>query len=196
MSILDGVSQCWWLSETCQLDWEATSAVATAAGVIVALAAPAISRYRTRRRANALFALAFYDLIARAKARLEVIEVHYPLGAGTAVSWAAEGLLMTNAVERATFAAMPGALADLARVEIDLSRWPVATDLELAESVALAVHAASRVCDAIDAGGNGTNGSKHWGTYWISYRADMDFAHKQVERALRACGRATEGARQ
>lgn len=37
MSILDGVSQCWWLSSTCSVDWDAVSAVGTVAAVAVAL---------------------------------------------------------------------------------------------------------------------------------------------------------------
>lgn len=165
--------------------------MATAAGVIVALAAPAIVRFRTRKRANALFALAFYDLIARAKARLEIIEERFPLGSDRADSWAAEGLLMTDPEQRERFGRMPGALIELSKVEIDLSRWPAAVDLKLAESVAIAVHAAARVCDAIDAGSKASNDSPQWGPYWSSYRTDMDYAHVHIERALRACGRAT-----
>ncbi|HFF2842372.1 TPA: hypothetical protein ACGCEE_004694 [Stenotrophomonas maltophilia] len=37
MSVLDGVTQCWWLSKTCAIDWTAWSAVATGAAVVVAL---------------------------------------------------------------------------------------------------------------------------------------------------------------
>lgn len=37
MSMLEGVSQCWWLSSTCSFDWDAVSAVGTVAAVAVAL---------------------------------------------------------------------------------------------------------------------------------------------------------------
>lgn len=37
MGMLDGISQCWWLSETCVIDWTAWSAIATCAAVVAAL---------------------------------------------------------------------------------------------------------------------------------------------------------------
>lgn len=37
MSMLDGVTQCWWLSENCVLNWSAWSAVATAFAGVIAL---------------------------------------------------------------------------------------------------------------------------------------------------------------
>lgn len=37
MSMLDGVSQCWWLSETCAVNWDAWSAVGTVFAAVVAL---------------------------------------------------------------------------------------------------------------------------------------------------------------
>ena len=37
MSMLDGVSRCWWLSETCVVNWNAWSAVGTIAAALVAL---------------------------------------------------------------------------------------------------------------------------------------------------------------
>jgi len=37
MSMLEGVSQCWWLSSTCAVNWDAWSAIGTLLAVVVAL---------------------------------------------------------------------------------------------------------------------------------------------------------------
>jgi len=49
MSMIDGISQCWWLSKSCAVDWNAWAAIATAAATLLALAL-ALKEARARHR--------------------------------------------------------------------------------------------------------------------------------------------------
>ncbi|MGV6491331.1 hypothetical protein ACTUVK_000494 [Stenotrophomonas rhizophila] len=49
MSMLDGVSQCWWLSRSCAVDWNAWASIATAAATGLALTL-ALKEGRARNR--------------------------------------------------------------------------------------------------------------------------------------------------
>jgi hypothetical protein len=66
MSMLEGVSQCWWLSERCVVDWEAWSAIGTFLAVYVALRIALSEQIRNReaavQRALGLSALLVPDI--------------------------------------------------------------------------------------------------------------------------------------
>lgn len=68
MDMINGVSECWWLSRTCRIDWSAWSAIGSAAAVFVALIVgvlPVASHYingRARARVKAKVFLAQLDL--------------------------------------------------------------------------------------------------------------------------------------
>ncbi|QNH11190.1 hypothetical protein HEP75_00608 [Xanthomonas sp. SI] len=49
MGMLDGVSECWWLSTTCVVNWDAWAAIGTVAAVWVALMASGAEWRRLRR---------------------------------------------------------------------------------------------------------------------------------------------------
>ncbi|WP_313242069.1 hypothetical protein [Stenotrophomonas sp.] len=53
MSMLDGVSQCWWLSETCVVNWDAWAAVGTMLAVVVALGVGVLPEVNRRREGRA-----------------------------------------------------------------------------------------------------------------------------------------------
>ncbi|WP_159095108.1 hypothetical protein [Stenotrophomonas sp. ZAC14A_NAIMI4_1] len=49
MGIIDGISECWWISQSCVVDWDAWAAIATAAATMLALTL-ALKETRARRR--------------------------------------------------------------------------------------------------------------------------------------------------
>lgn len=66
MAMRHGLSQCWWLSSTCEVNWNAWAAIATAVAAVVALGvglAPIFTARRQRRR------------IARAEARVAAADL-------------------------------------------------------------------------------------------------------------------------
>ncbi|WP_414487155.1 hypothetical protein [Stenotrophomonas maltophilia] len=195
MSWWNGISECYWISSTCVLDWDAASAVATAAGVLAALAAPAVTRIRQRRRANALLALSFSGDIAQAWARAESIARDYPFGLDGPESQAAQERFMDESDYRAQFARSGEPLRVLAQRELDLSKWPQAIDLGVAERVAVAIHAAQRLCVALEAGSEGSPNAAGWGDFWTHYRRDVDFAVKRLDEAWTTCLRASRKSR-
>lgn len=140
MSMLDGVSQCWWLSEDCVVNWDAWAAVGTVAAVFAAVLAPSIQRALVRRKANALFALAFRGDIINVRIRLESIRDAYPMRDRDGAAWAVETLLAQNDAHREDFLERAKWLDILTSREVDLTRWP-AVDLDLAAKVVLAMEA-------------------------------------------------------
>lgn len=62
MSMLDGISQCWWLSETCKVDWTAWAAIATFFAAAVALFV-GLAPMREARAARSRLAIAALKLL-------------------------------------------------------------------------------------------------------------------------------------
>jgi len=137
-SMSEGVSECWWLSKTCVVNWDAWAAVGTVAAVFAAIFAPALQRLLVRRRANALFALAYRGDILFAAIKVRRIKKQFPVGTNNDAAWAAEALLSTDKAVRAELAELAETLNVLTEREVDLTKWP-AVDLRLAAKIALAI---------------------------------------------------------
>ncbi|WP_452093519.1 hypothetical protein, partial [Bacillus altitudinis] len=76
---MDGISQCWWLGETCAVNWNAWAAIGTVAAVFTAIFAPSVQRLLIRRKANALFALAYRGDVLTVLVKLASIRGRFPL---------------------------------------------------------------------------------------------------------------------
>lgn len=79
MSIVDGVSQCWWLSPTCVVNWNAWAAIGTFAAAGAALLIAGAERRRRQADAKEAATLAFISLWPRfhkAQARAGDIAMH------------------------------------------------------------------------------------------------------------------------
>lgn len=138
MSMLDGVSQCWWLSSTCAVNWNAWAAVGTVAAVFAAIFAPAIQRLLIRRRANAMFALAYRVDLLTALTLVRSIRNEFPFGMNNAEAWAAEALVMNDETFRARLESQVDGLDSITSRDVDLTKW-VGVDIRLAAKVALAI---------------------------------------------------------
>lgn len=135
MSMLEGVSQCWWLSETCTVNWEAWSALGTVAAVFAAVFAPSIQRRLTRRKINALFGMAFQRDIATVKARLMSLSMRFPLDPNRDTAWAVHSAIQLGGKSQPEFLKALDVLQAFAAREVDVSKWG-AVDLDLAAKVA------------------------------------------------------------
>lgn len=138
MSMLDGVSQCWLLSETCVVNWDAWAAIGTVAAVFAAIFAPAIQRLLIRRRANAMFALAYRIDLLMALTLVRSIRREFPFGMNNAEAWAAEALVLTDEKFREDFDSKVNGLDSVTSRDVDLTKW-VGVDVGLAAKVALAI---------------------------------------------------------
>ncbi|HFJ9785499.1 hypothetical protein K7574_14850 [Stenotrophomonas maltophilia] len=135
MSMLDGVSQCWRLSETCAVNWEAWSAVGTVAAVFIAIFAPSIQRMLARRKVNALFGMTYQREVARVHARLEMMSMRFPLEPKSDTAWAVHSAIQLGGSSQAEFTKALDILQGFAAREIDITKWG-AVDLELPAKVA------------------------------------------------------------
>lgn len=138
MSMLDGMSQCWWLSPTCVVNWDAWAAVGTCAAVLVALFGPAIQRLAVRRRVNAMFAIGIKADLLSAMNHLEEMRRRFSFGTDSDESWYEHRSIIKGGVRADELQSFVQALAPLAEQDIDLTRWSV-VDLRLASKVALAI---------------------------------------------------------
>ncbi|SNT81621.1 hypothetical protein [Stenotrophomonas sp. CC120222-04] len=138
MSMLDGMSQCWWLSETCVVNWDAWAAVGTCAAVLVALFAPAIQRLVVRRRVNAMFAIGMKADLFSAMNHLEELNKRFRFGSHSDEDWSEHRSVIQGGARADELQAFVQALAPLAEREIDLTKWSV-VDLRLASKVSLAI---------------------------------------------------------
>lgn len=138
MSMLDGMSQCWWLSQTCVVNWDAWAAVGTCAAVLVALFAPAIQRLAVRRRVNAMFAIGMKADLFSAMNHLEELNNRFRFGSDSDEDWDEHRSVVKGGARADELQAFVQALAPLSEQEIDLTKWSV-VDLRLASKVALAI---------------------------------------------------------
>ncbi|MDV3437322.1 hypothetical protein R1H25_17825 [Stenotrophomonas sp. C2852] len=130
--------RCWPLGEKCEVNWDAWAAIGTCAAVVIALFGPAIHRMVGRRKANALFALAYRTDIQGALARLENLNSRFPLDPKGDSAWAVHETLTKEGQFRTNFIEICGRLDELTGREVDLTKWP-AVDWSLAAKVAMAI---------------------------------------------------------
>ncbi|MGE8282845.1 MAG: hypothetical protein ACN6PX_03135 [Stenotrophomonas lactitubi] len=138
MSMLDGVSQCWWLSKSCAVNWNAWAAIGTVAAVFAAIFGPSLQRMLIRRKANALFAFAFRGDVITVLVKLASIRDQFPIEKGHGAAWAAQELLRKDESARTDFMARARSLDVLTKRDLDMSKWP-AVDLDLAAKLARAM---------------------------------------------------------
>lgn len=137
MAMLDGVSQCWWLNKTCEINWDAWAAIGTVAAVFAAVFGPMLQQWLVRKNANALFALAYRSDLLSTQIRLENVRDEFPFGMAD-VAWAMEAMLQENGPARMRLISLSKGLDALSTREVDMTKWP-AVELNLAAKVAVAV---------------------------------------------------------
>lgn len=130
--------RCWPLGERCEVNWDAWAAVGTGAAVLVALFGPAIHRFFVRKKANALFALAYRSDVDGALVRLKNLDARFPLDPNGDSAWAVHSTLTTEGKLRSNFLDICDRLDELSTREVDLTKW-AAVDWTLAAKVALAI---------------------------------------------------------
>lgn len=135
--MLDGVSQCWWLNKTCEINWDAWAAIGTVAAVFAAVFGPMLQQWLVRKNANALFALAYRSDLLSTQIRLENVRDESPFGMAD-VAWAVEAMLQENGPARMRLISLSKGLDALSTREVDMTKWP-AVELNLAAKVAVAV---------------------------------------------------------
>lgn len=138
MSMLDGMSQCWLLSETCAVNWDAWSAVGTCGAVVAALFGPTIHRYFTRARANALFALAYRTSLMSAMDQVKAVRKEFNLDPVADESWAVHSQITKHGMRNQELRVLVAGFAVLSERDTDLTKW-VAVDLDLVAKVAVAI---------------------------------------------------------
>lgn len=138
MSMLDGVSQCWLLSQTCVVNWNAWAAVGTVAAVFTAIFGPALQRRLVRQKANALFGVSYQSDLITASVRLAALSQDFPLNPDTDSAWAVHADITGQGRHRTEFIERCASLDCLGKREMDLTKWP-SVDLELAAKIAVAI---------------------------------------------------------
>lgn len=158
MSMLDGVSQCWWLSKTCEVNWDAWGAIGTVAAVFAAVLAPTIQRLFVRKKANAMFALAYRTDLLMTLGNVRDLRRDFPFGQNNNGAWAAEGMLLTDEAFRQELVGRTAVLGLITSREVDLTKWQ-GVDVALAAKVALAIETTKHLQQAFiglaEAGRNG-----------------------------------------
>lgn len=144
-SMTDGVSQCWWLSNACRIDWEAWAAVGTVAAVFAAVFAPSIQRQLARRRATALFMAAYMHDLVDAHACLRTTDSNQPVGKGTDESAFLDAQIMVGPEHRSNYVeSIRFAVSRLSQRDVDLTKWP-SVDLHVATGVVIAIETTKAV---------------------------------------------------
>lgn len=185
-SMREGVSQCWLLSARCVIDWEAWAAIGTVGAVFAALFGPAIQRRVVRKKANALFGIAYQNDLIAAKVRLETLERTYPLDPNADDAWAVHEAA-TNGNTRATFLAVCNSLDPICQRDVDLTKWP-AMDFELAAAVAVAIQRTREFRE-----GAMLLANQHEHRDWHDF---MGVVHKAFQAALEAVQTAASSVKQ
>lgn len=187
MSVLDGLSECWWLSSTCSLDWDAVASVGTVVGVLVALFAPVVRRALTGRKVDTIFVAAHMSELRGIRAKIR--RLHRTLNAlefdedGDTVTLSSANSRFVKEVAMECLAFKPGV--------VDLARYP-GLDLHLASIVTRGMYEVSKVGHAI---GNRENGKPHLEVvaYGIPlWQATVDRAMRVLNSADRACVKANQ----
>ncbi|MBH1617867.1 hypothetical protein I5U23_08015 [Stenotrophomonas maltophilia] len=120
------------------MNWNAWAAIGTVAAVFTAIFAPSVQRLLIRRKANALFALAYRGDVLTVLVKLASIRDRFPLHEEQGAAWAAQELLQRDESARMELLAKARSLDVLTKRELDMSKWP-AVDLDLAATLARAM---------------------------------------------------------
>ncbi|MEA9738644.1 hypothetical protein VDF74_06520 [Xanthomonas campestris pv. raphani] len=144
MGMLDGVSQCWWLSENCVVNWDAWSAIGTVAAVFAAVLAPAIQRRFVRRKSNALFLFSYMSDVVDALACLRRLDSGWPIKKDVSNAEQVAAAMQIKGNQELFAAEMKKAAGRLAAREVDPAKWP-AVDVELAASMVMAIESVKAV---------------------------------------------------
>lgn len=186
----EGVSECWWLSRSCEVNWDAWAAIGTVAAVFTAVFAPTIQRLLVRKKANAMFALAYRTDLFSVLSSVQELRRQYPFGSGNGDAFTAEAMLLTDEQFRVGLIADADALDILTARDVDLTKWQ-GVDVRLAAKVALAIETTKNLhmlyVNLAVAGRNGDAGpffhvAEHIGKLAEKHLSDADRA---VVRALR-----------
>ncbi|NJC47358.1 UNVERIFIED_ORG: hypothetical protein GGR78_000579 [Xanthomonas campestris] len=144
MGMLDGVSQCWWLSENCVVNWDAWSAVGTVAAVFAAVLAPAIQRRFVRRKSNALFLFSYMSDVVDALACLRRLDSGWPIEKKVSNAEQVAAAMQIKRNQELFAEEMKKAAGRLAAREVDPAKWP-AVDIELAASMVMAIESVKAI---------------------------------------------------
>lgn len=188
MSMLDGVSQCWWLSQTCEINWDAWAAVGTVAAVFAAVLAPMIQRAFVRRKANALFALSYRADVINVQLRMEGIAKAYPMREQSGERYIVEVLLARAGPHRDDFLERARWLDVFSGRDVDLTKWP-AVDLSLGAKLVVAIEAVRHYQLAANVLAD-PGPDRDWGKMLDTVAEDLDEAIAKVGTALDAIRRA------
>lgn len=124
--------RCWPLGPTCEVNWDAWAAIGTMVGVLTALAAPWIRDFALRRKADAVFALAYKKSMLDGVLAVSKFERRFREDPSEKIdSESGEALR--------DFKAITDELLLVAAQDLDVSRWP-AVSQGLAHSVAEALY--------------------------------------------------------
>ncbi|KAA9003513.1 hypothetical protein FJU31_04205 [Stenotrophomonas cyclobalanopsidis] len=124
MSFSDGISECWWLSETCVINWDAWASIGTVAGVVTALSVPAVKRFFASRRVSAIFAAAHVTQLETAQAAIKNFKSVYSFAAPSGEAIDKRLALKNDAGLVEAAEALIENLAPVRALEVDLSKYP------------------------------------------------------------------------
>jgi hypothetical protein len=150
MSMLNGVSECWWLSSRCVVNWDAWAAIGTVAAVFAAIFAPSIQRRIQRKRANAIFAAAYVNDQLSAITRFSSLCAAHPISKKFEGWTAARVKLRDSKEARDDFSKKALAITEAFKSGLDGSKWP-AVDQQLVLAVAHCVESVSDLGGAAEA---------------------------------------------
>lgn len=181
--MLDGVSECWLLSASCTVNWSAWSAIGTGLAVVIAIFGPALHRAMIRKKANSLFALAYFSRLLAVSVKMETLEAEFPVGKDDEASRAAEQRIMGSKDEEERFEVLGARLPFQSDRTLDLSKWP-GVDMGVASEVAMALDAVADLAETFRAVGVGQSTSEVWDTYFKTCRFRLDQTSAALERAI------------
>lgn len=124
MSFSDGISECWWLSETCVVNWDAWASIGTVAGVVTALSVPAIKRFFASRRVSAIFAAAHITQLEAAQTAIKNFHSAYSFAAPSGELIDKRLALKNDAGLDKAAETLVEKLAPVLALEVDLSKYP------------------------------------------------------------------------
>ena len=190
MGMLDGISECWWLSRSCTINWDAWAAIGTVAAVFTAIFAQAIHRrFFLRKEANAVFAVAFYSDVLDARIFVNTLITEFPLNETTEAAEAIHASLKESNETCGRFEKKAARLTKLGDREVDASKWN-GVDLKL---MLVTTHAIQAARDVVNVGKVLNNGesNRNWDQMIPLFRGTLDrnrayllHAEKALDKAL------------
>ena len=142
---------CWPPNGRCIVNWEAWAAVWTALGVLTALFAPVARRLAVRRRADAMFALAYVHHLQSASVAADRLAREYPLGSDTGLGKQLKATFPPDAETKQLLASCGQDIEALAKQVVNLAQWPPEVSIKLAHRIATSIVAAKRLVQGLEA---------------------------------------------